>query len=580
MRSTSRTASATRSGRRGLAAALTVFALVAAACGSDDTTSNSGSDSSVGTETTAAGTETTVGGTETTAATTGEGDTRELVIARDMDINSLDPSRVYCDTCQIYMTAVYETLITVDPASLTTQIPRLASAWEANADNTVFTFTLADATFSDGSTVEAKDVKWSWERLHNVKGSASYLMDGYTTIETPDEKTVVVTFASPNSAFLPIVSAPYMGIINSDEAIAQSGALSDETAETADTAEQWFFENSLGSGPYTLESYAEGDSLVLARNDGYWGGMPTFPKITLKQVKDAASQLQQLQAGDVDIAMQISIDSLSQIEGDANLNVTTTDSFNYVYIALSPGAKGAGSAEMQNPKVREAIKLAVDYQGVLDVTVAGKGKLQASPIPNGFDGSADLALPAQDLDKALALMTEAGLADGFTLDAMYPKVNVYGVDFDVMMQKIQQDLKKLNIEVNLQPVEFPQWVDTIKAEGIPLTAVYFAPDHTDTSQYPGYFGMIDGTPWSKRAGGGAAGTPIINPNEAPLLAEALAASGDAKIAAYTKLGQEMINDLIFFPLVNPQLVLASQADVTGNHYSGCCNLDLSLLGIG
>lgn len=580
MRSTSRTGGAVRHGRRGLAAALTVFALVAAACGSDDTTSSSGGDTSVGTETTVAGTETTAGGTETTAATTGEGDTRELVIARDMDINSLDPSRVYCDTCQIYMTAVYETLITVDPTSLTTQIPRLASAWEANADNTVFTFTLADATFADGSAVEAKDVKWSWERLHNVKGSASYLMDGYTTIETPDEKTVVVTFASPNSAFLPIVSAPYMGIVNSDEAIAQSGALSDETAETADTAEQWFFENSLGSGPYTLESYAEGDSLVLARNDSYWGGTPTFPKITLKQVKDAASQLQQLQAGDVDIAMQISIDSLSQIEGDANLNVSTTDSFNYVYIALSPGATGAGAAEMQNPKVREAIKLAVDYQGVLDVTVAGKGKLQASPIPNGFDGSADLALPAQNLDQATALMTEAGLTDGFTLDAMYPKVNVYGVDFDVMMQKIQQDLKKINIEVNLQPVEFPQWVDTIKAQGIPLTAVYFAPDHTDTSQYPGYFGMMDGTPWSKRAGGGAAGTPIINPNEAPLLAEALAASGDAKIAAYTKLGQEMINDLIFFPLVNPQLVLASQADVTGNHYSGCCNLDLSLLGIG
>ncbi len=136
-----------RHGRRGLAAALTVFALVAAACGSDDTTSSSGGDTSVGTETTVAGTDTTVGSTETTAATTGEGDVRELVIARDMDINSLDPSRVYCDTCQIYMTAVYETLITVDPASLTTQIPRLASAWEANADNSVFTFTLAVAKF-------------------------------------------------------------------------------------------------------------------------------------------------------------------------------------------------------------------------------------------------------------------------------------------------------------------------------------------------------------------------------------------------------------------------------------------------
>lgn len=559
MRLSSRTGS---SGVRGLVAVLAGFALVASACGSaDETTSGTVSSS-------------------TTPATSGGGDARDLVIARDMDLNSLDPARAYCDTCQIYLTAVYETLITVDPADLATQVPRLASEWEANDDNTVFTFTLADATFADGSPVEAKDVKWSWERLANVKGSASYLMDGYASIGTPDEKTVVVTFKAPNSAFLPIVSAPYMGITNSDEAVAQAEAISDETAETADTAEQWFFENSLGSGPYTLESYVEGDALVLARNDSYWGGTPTFPSVTFKQVKDAASQLQQLQAGDVDIAMQISIDSLSQIEGDANLSVETTDSYNFVYIAVSPGAAGTGGAELQDPKVREAIKLAVDYNGVLDVTVAGKGKLQASPIPNGFDGSADLPLPAQDLDRAKALMEEAGVAGGFTLAAMYPKVNVYGVDFDVMMQKVQQDLKKISIEVELQPVEFPQWVQTINAEGIPLTAVYFAPDHTDTSQYPGFFGMIGGTSWSKRAGGGAAGMPIINEKEAPLLAEALAASGDAKIAVYTKLGQEMINDLIFFPLVNPQLVLASRADLGGNHYSGCCNLDLRLLRIG
>lgn len=551
--------------RRGLLAVATALTLVAAACGSDDSST---------TETTASG----GGGTENTAA--GGGESRELIIARDMDINSLDPSRAYCDTCQIFLTAVYETLITVDPADLTVQVPRLAESWQANEDNTVFTFTLADATFADGSPVESKDVKWSWERLHNVKGSASYLMDGIESIETPDEKTVVATFAASNSAFLPIVSAPYMGIINSDEAIAQAGSIADESAETADASEEFYLSASLGSGPYQLESYAEGDALVMAANENYWGGAPTFPSVKIKQVKDSASQLQQLQAGDVDIAMQIGIDSLGQIEGDSNLSVSTVDSYNFVYIALSPGATGPGGAEMQDPNVRKAIKLAIDYQGMLDATVAGKGKLQASVIPNGFEGSEGLELPAQDLDQAAQLMADAGLADGFTLEAIYPKVNVYGVDFDIMMQKVQQDLKKINVNVELQPVEFAQWRETINATGIPLTAVYFAPDHTDTSQYPGYFAMMEGTPWSARAGGGDAGSPIINPAEAPLLAEALASSGDAKVAAYNKLGQALMDDLIFFPMVNPQLVLASRADVQGLHYSGCCNLDLSLLSIG
>ena len=462
-----------------------------------------------------------------------------------MDINSLDPARVYCDTCQIYMSAVYETLITIDPSDLSKQIPRLAESWENNDDNTVFTFHLnAAATFADGSPDESKDVKWSWERLAHVKGSASYLMDGYTSIDTPDPQTVVVTFGASNSAFMAIVSAAMMGITNSDEAIAQAGSISDETAETADASEQFYFSASLGSGPYQLESYTEGESLVLARNDNYWNGTPTFPKVTFKQVKDSASQLQQLQAGDVDIAMQISLDSLDQIKDDPNLSVSTTDSYNFIYIALSPGATGAGAAELQDTKVREAIKLAIDYQGMLDVTVGGNGKLQASVIPNGFEGAADLPLPAQDLEKAAALMAEAGLADGFTLDATYPNTNVYGVDFNVMMQKVQQDLKAINIEVNLMPAEFGAWLDTIKAQGIPLTAVYFAPDHTDSSQYIQYFGMIDGAPWSKRAGGGAAGEPLINDAEAPLLAEALASSGEARVAAYANLGALMMGDLI------------------------------------
>src|ERR1043165_8081765 len=89
---------------------------------------------------------------------------RPLVVARDMDINSLDPSRAWCDTCQIYDSAVYEGLTTLDKDMKT--VPRLAQSWSANKEMTEFTFKLNPAAkFSDGSPVEAKDVKWSFERL-------------------------------------------------------------------------------------------------------------------------------------------------------------------------------------------------------------------------------------------------------------------------------------------------------------------------------------------------------------------------------------------------------------------------------
>lgn len=586
--------STARRSLRGSFALLTVSALILAACSSDkssDTTAAPAAattaaptDTAAADTTAAAGADTTaaaIAGTaaaDTTAAATAPASGRELVIARDMDTNSTDPSRAYCDTCQIFLTAMYETLATLDPKDPNVMIPRLATKWEANADNTVFTFTLnPDAKFADGSPVEAKDVKWSWERLANVKGSASYLMAGYKSIDTPDATTVVVTFNAPNSAFLPIVAAGYMGIVNSVEATAQ-GASAAADAATADKGEPWFLKNSAGSGPYALESYTQGDSLVLKRNDAYWGAKkPVFPKVTFKQVKDSASQLQQLSQGDVDIAMQIAVDALPQLDGNAKVTTSLVDSYNYVYIALSPGAVGAEN--MKDPNVRKAIGMAIDYQGAIDALVAGKGKLQASPIPNGFLGAKDLALPKYDLAGAQALLKTAGKAAGFSLDATYPKVNVYGVDFDLMMQKLQQDLKKVNIDLKLTPVEFPQWADKINKQGIPVTAVYFAPDHSDSSQYEQYFGEIPDSSWAKRGGGGAAGKPLLNPAEVTGLATALAASGAAKGAAYTALGQAMIDDAVIFPIVNPQLVLAYAADITGMHYSACCNLDLALLGL-
>ena len=122
---------------------------------------------------------------------------------------------------------------------------------------------------------------------------------------------------------------------------------------------------------------------MLARNDNYWGpNKPVFPKVTLAEVKDSSSQLQQLQSGDADIAMQISVDSVAQLEGNADVTTKIVDSYNFVYIALSPGA--AGGEKLQDVNVRKAIKEAIDYDGAIQALVAGKGKKQASPIPNGF----------------------------------------------------------------------------------------------------------------------------------------------------------------------------------------------------
>jgi peptide/nickel transport system substrate-binding protein len=491
-----------------------------------------------------------------------------------MDIQTLDPQRGYCDTCQIVFSAIYESLVTVDPADTTKILPRLATSWSNNEDYTSFTFDLdADATFSDGSPVEASDVKWTFERLMNLQGAASFLMAGLESIDTPDTHTVTVTFSAPNSAFLAIVAAPYTGIVNQEVAEANGASAADDAA-TADVSEEWFLENSAGSGPYTLATYTASQSVELARNDSYWGEAPTFPSVLINEVTDSSSQLQQLQQGDVDIAMQISPDSIAQLDGNADVTTELVDSFNYVYLELAPGV--AGGEVLDDARVREAIKYAIDYEKVIDATVGGNGKTQGSPIPNGFDGSAEQELPTHDIAKAEELLAAAGVPDGFTIASAYPKFAVYGVDFDVMMQSIQQDLKEVGITLELQPMDYSQWAEMLGGDGTPLTAVYFAPDHTDSSQYVSYFGMVPTGAWAATA---SVAGPVVNQAEVDGLAKALTESGAERTATYAELGREMANDGIILPIVNPQLVLAYASDISGVEYSPCCNLDLAKLGL-
>ena len=436
---------------------------------------------------------------------------------------------------------MYQTLIGVDPTDLTVLVPRLAESWEANAESTEFTFTLnPDAVFSDGSPVTAADVKFSWERLAGLEGSASYLMSGVTSIEAPDDQTVVVTMEAPNSAFINIVSAPYMGIVN-QEAAEANGATADDT----DSAEQWFLANSAGSGPFMLDSYTEGDELVLARNDAFWGEPSPFPGVTLKQVKDATAQLQQLQQGDVDIAMQINFDSVGELEGVEGITTELVDSYNFVYVAASAGSvggeatgrpAGAGSDQV-GPRLRG------------DPRHHRRRERQAAGVadPERVRGQRRTAAAGAGRRRRRGAARRGRGSTASRSRAAYPTVNVYGVDFDTMMAKVQQDLSAVGIDLELEPVEFAAVGRADHRRRDPVHRRLLRPRPHRLQPVRAVLRHDRG---HVVAGLGRASSRT--PTEQQLFADALAASGDEKTDLYNQLGQAMIDDLVIFPLVNPR----------------------------
>ena len=517
----------------------------------------------------------------TVAATSGDriaDDDRPLVIARAMDTLNGDPHRAFCDTCQIYISAVYQTLVGLDFNDNTTLIPRLATEWSASADLKTWTFKLnPDAVFSDGTAVTSEDVKWSLERLANLKGSPSFFMDGVASIDASETHTIVVHMEAADASFPAKMNAPYTAIVNKALATA-NGATGGDDAETTDDAEQWFLANSAGSGWYVLESFQQGDSLRLVRNENYWGPSPkaAIKTVIIQEVADAVGQRQLLEEGAADIAMQIDPDTARGID-NADVTIISVPSLNFVYVAFIVGTEGAVGSDIDlNQNVRQAIQAAIDYEGMIDVLLGGDGRRQATAIPNGFLGTANLPLPTRDLDKARKLLAAGGYPDGFELDAPYWNTNVYGVDFNLMLQKVQADLADINVKLNLQPLEASVIFGNLSEHKVPFTAIYYAPDHPDTVQYPQYFAMIEGSRWSGRAGGNKG--PIVSAVQQDLYERALQTDDlKERERLYDLLGREMISDAYILPLANPNLILAYRSNLKGMHYSGCCNVELGFL---
>ncbi len=457
-----------------------------------------------------------------------------LVIARNMDLTSTDPSNAICDTCQFVFSATYETLVGLSNDNKTL-IPRLAQSWSANASDSVWTFKLNPAAkFADGSPVTSADVKFSLLRLKYLKGNASYLVNTVSKIATPDAHTVVITLHAPNSEFPNAVNASYTGIIN--EKLAKSQGASDAPdAAKADKADKWFQSHSAGSGPYELQSFTSGSQVTMVANPNYWAAAAPIKRIVVKQADTAAGQAQMLQDGEADIAMQIDPVTAKSLSGVSGITVKTIPSFNFFC----------------------------------------EGKLVAAPIPNGYPGAAGLPLPKRNLAQAKQLLAQAGHPSGFHLTLAYPTINAYGVDLGQLAQLLQSQLKQANIDLTLRPATFSVNINDLSTNKLPMELLYWAPDYYGTAQYFNYFGLIPGSSWSVLSASSPTSAPVVDKAETSFFNKALASPAQAQRDQFFQQGgQQMIKDAVTVPLFSPNLVLAYRTNIKGIDYSACCNIKL------
>lgn len=290
--------------------------------------------------------------------------------------------------------------------------PGLAVSWKP-IDDTTWEFKLRKGVkWHDGSPFTADDVLFSFNRAATIPSPTSFKQ--YIAAKTGikiDDHTVHVKTAEPN----PLMATD----------LAAFAIVSKKHAEGASSADFNSGKVTIGTGPFKFVEWKRGDRLVLEANPNYWGGKPKWDRVIFKPIKSDATRVATLKSGGVDIIDRVPTTDIQGLIKDPKIVVSSGTGNRPFYLwldsrrDLSPFVwNNDGTPAWPNPlrdwKVRKALSLAINRQGIVDRVFEGSAVVGTQLLPEGFYGyNADLKPEPYDPGKAKALLAKAGYPDGF-----------------------------------------------------------------------------------------------------------------------------------------------------------------------
>ncbi len=379
-----------------------------------------------------------------------------LVLGIDIsDSITFDPAREAQYTAPMTLNAAYDALMTMSPGDYLNVKPALATEWARTPDGKGWRFTLRQgAQFNSGNPVTADDVKWSMDRLINLKDQPSQYVANVARVEIPDPGHVDVILTDPTQPLLTVICGPNFGVLER-KVVEAHGGTSAPDANSTDKATQWLNQNSAGAGPFTLVGWTRNAQILLTRNPHYWRGPAHFEHVVIRHMSDSATQLLAIKRGDIDAAFNLIPEQIATLKGNPDVQVEGLESLDFVYMALT--CEPAFNKALAVKAARQAVWYAIDYDGIINDLLGGHAIRCASFIPIGLYGSTREITKEigyhQDLEKSKQLLQQAGFPDGFEYKLSYGDAAVSGLSYAVLGQKLQSDLARVGIKVVLDPMD-------------------------------------------------------------------------------------------------------------------------------
>lgn len=386
------------------------------------------------------------GGQETgpSSANNSGDNTRTLRISQGSEARSMDPYYALESATFSVLSNIFESLSDISPQMEI--VPLLATSWK-NLDPHTWEFKLREnVTFQDGQTFDAEDVRYSIRRAIDWKPSR--LRSEIPTVdrvEIVDAHTVHIITSVPD-AILPT-------------RLASLFILDKESSEAGIAAEgdDWLATHPNGTGPYRLESWIKDSELILAANDGYWGGKPEVRRLNFVATTNEATRIASFLNGNIDILVNVPVGDVQRVEATPGFTVLRQPSLRLIYLGLdcgrdaSPGVPGSPPNPLKDFRVRRAIYAAINEDLIVEKVMNGLAEPAGQLFPEGVVGyDPTIERPPYDPDLARRLLTEAGYPDGFKVRLDSP--NDRYVNDEGIASAVAGQLARVDIEVEVQAI--------------------------------------------------------------------------------------------------------------------------------
>ena len=347
-----------------------------------------------------------------------------LVFGGSGEPDTLDSMNTTAGTALVVSQQIQERLLDFEPGGFELR-PSLATEWSANADSTEWTFKLREGVqFHDGTPFNADAVVFNFNRLADPNFEFGFraanegdpgntfpifpdIFGGFVGdpntfwngIEKVDENTVKIMLTRSVPLLPNYLAASYFGIASPD-AIKQHG-VKYGTPEAG----------AVGTGAFMFEEWRPGESVSLKRFDGYWGDEARMPGVAFRFITDQPQRQAELEAGTIDFTINLSPDARETIQNNTDLKIVDVQPFNMAYLSIDMTAK-----PLDDVRVRQAIAHALNKQEILDGLYAGVGQVAETFLPEALAWARpdNPEQYAYDVERAKALLAEAGYPDGFS----------------------------------------------------------------------------------------------------------------------------------------------------------------------